>query len=187
MNISRVKELGGKTIDTLKNDGLKSLTIKGKNFIKFKIMSKYQKYDKCFKDILFINGCSLPHPQRYRVDHQIEQLESAGISCAKVDYDKVTLDLVRFFRGFVIYRCPITPTIEEFIKVAKENNKVTFYDIDDLVFDIKDTKTVKFLDTMSEDERNLYNDGVIRMGKTLKLCDYHFGNLFMVGNGDGEQ
>ena len=37
MNISRVKELGGKTIDTLKNDGLKSLTIKGKNFIKFKI------------------------------------------------------------------------------------------------------------------------------------------------------
>ena len=55
MNISRVKELGGKTIDTLKNDGLKSLTIKGKNFIKFKIMSKYQKYDKCFKDILFIN------------------------------------------------------------------------------------------------------------------------------------
>ena len=74
MNISRVKELGGKTIDTLKNDGLKSLTIKGKNFIKFKIMSKYQKYDKCFKDILFINGCSLPHPQRYRVDHQIEHL-----------------------------------------------------------------------------------------------------------------
>lgn len=172
MNLSRVKELGGKTIDTLKNDGLKSLAIKGKNFIKFKIMSKYQKYDKCFKDILFINGCSLPHPQRYRVDHQIEQLESAGISCAKVDYDKVTLDLVRFFRGFVIYRCPITPTIEEFIKIAKENNKVTFYDIDDLVFDIKDTKTVKFLDTMSEDERNLYNDGVIRMGKTLKLCDY---------------
>ena len=99
MNISRVKELGGKTIDTLKNDGLKSLTIKGKNFIKFKIMSKYQKYDKCFKDILFINGCSLPHPQRYRVDHQIEQLESAGISCAKVDYDKVYCDCGRVISG----------------------------------------------------------------------------------------
>ncbi len=172
MNLSRIKELSGKTINTLKNDGVKSFAIKGKNFIKFKIDSKHKKYNKCFKDILFINGCSLPHPQRYRVDHQIEQLESAGISCAKVDYDKVTLDLVRFFRGFVIYRCPITPTIKEFIKIAKENNKVTFYDIDDLVFDIKDTKSIKFLDTMSDDERSLYNDGVIRMGETLKLCDY---------------
>ena len=172
MGLSKIKELGNKTINTLKQDGVKTLLKKSKNFIKYKVSTRNQKYDKCFKDILFINGCTLPHPQRYRVDHQIEQLESSGISCAKIDYDKVTLDLVRYFRGFVIYRCPIIPTIEEFIKLAKENNKVTFYDIDDLVFDINDTKSIKFLDTMSKEERNLYNDGVIRMGKTLKLCDY---------------
>ena len=131
-----------------------------------------RKYDKCFKDILFINGCTLPHPQRYRVDHQIEQLESYGISCDKVDYDKLTLDKVKYFRGFVFYRCPILPVIEEFIKVAKENNKTCFYDIDDLVFDLEHTKMIKFLDTMSKEERDLYNDGVIRMGKTLDLCEY---------------
>ena len=172
MNKNRIIELKNKAITTIKNEGFSSFIKKGNNFIKYKRELKKQKYDKCFKDILFINGCSLPHPQRYRVDHQIEQLESVGISCAKIDYDKLSVDLVRYFRGFVIYRCPIIPTVEEFIKLAKENNKATFYDIDDLVFDLEHTKTIKFLDSMSTDERNLYNDGVERMGKTLKLCDY---------------
>ena len=172
MDSKRVKELAKKTTQTLKEEGVVSLTKKGYKFVSFRVGKINRKYDKCFKDILFINGCTLPHPQRYRVDHQIEQLESYGISCDKVDYDKLTLDKVKYFRGFVFYRCPILPVIEEFIKVAKENNKTSFYDIDDLVFDLEHTKMIKFLDTMSKEERDLYNDGVIRMGKTLDLCEY---------------
>lgn len=172
MNKYRLIELKNKGIETLKNEGVFSLVKKSNNFIKYKKQIKKQAYDKCFKDVLFINGCSLPHPQRYRVDHQIEQLESAGISCAKVDYERLNLNMVKNFRAFVIYRCPIIPIVEEFIKLARENNKTLFYDIDDLVFDIEHTKNIKFLDTMSANERNLYNDGVKRMGETLKLCDY---------------
>ena len=172
MDSQRVKELAKKTTQTLKEEGVVSLTKKGYKFVSFRVGKINRKYDKCFKDILFINGCTLPHPQRYRVDHQIEQLESYGISCDKVDYDKLTLDKVKYFRGFVFYRCPILPVIEEFIKAAKENNKTCFYDIDDLVFDLEHTKMIKFLDTMSKEERDLYNDGVIRMGKTLDLCEY---------------
>lgn len=172
MDSQRVKELVKKTKQTLQEEGVVALTKKGCRFITFRVGKVNRKYDKCFKDILFINGCTLPHPQRYRVDHQIEQLESYGISCDKVDYDKLTLDKIKYFRGFVFYRCPILPVIEEFIKVAKENNKTCFYDIDDLVFDLEQTKKIKFLDTMSKEERNLYNDGVIRMGKTLDLCEY---------------
>lgn len=172
MDSKRVKELAKKTTQTLKEEGVVSLTKKGYKFVSFRVGKINRKYDKCFKDILFINGCTLPHPQRYRVDHQIEQLESYGISCDKVDYDKLTLDKVKYFRGFVFYRCPILPVIEEFIKIAKENNKTCFYDIDDLVFDLEHTKMIKFLDTMSKEERELYNDGVIRMGKTLDLCEY---------------
>ena len=172
MDSKRVKELAKKTTQTLREEGVVSLTKKGYKFVSFRVGKINRKYDKCFKDILFINGCTLPHPQRYRVDHQIEQLESYGISCDKVDYDKLTLDKVKYFRGFVFYRCPILPVIEEFIKAAKENNKTCFYDIDDLVFDLEHTKMIKFLDTMSKEERDLYNDGVIRMGKTLDLCEY---------------
>lgn len=172
MNLKRIIELKNKSIITIRDEGLSSLIKKSNRFLRNRKQIKNQVYDKCFKDILFINGCSLPHPQRYRVDHQIEQLTAAGISCAKIDYDKVSVDLVRYFRAFVIYRCPITPTIEEFVKLAKENNKVLFYDIDDLVFDLEYTNSIKYLDTISDDERDLYNDGVKRMGATLKLCDY---------------
>ena len=172
MSSQRVKELVQKTHQTLKEEGVISLTKKSYKFISFRVGKINRKYDRCFKDILFINGCTLPHPERYRVTHQIEQLESYGISCDKIDYDKLTLDKVKYFRGFIFYRCPILPVIEEFIKIAKENNKICFYDIDDLVFDLEHTKMIKFLDTMSKDERDLYNDGVIRMGKTLDLCEY---------------
>ena len=172
MGINKLIELKNKSISTFKQEGFSSLIKKGKKYLKYRSQEKNQIYDKCFKDVLFINGCSLPHPQRYRVDHQIEQLISAGISCEKIDYDKVSVDLVRYFRAFIIYRCPIIPTIDEFIKLAKENNKVVFYDIDDLVFDLDQTKSIKFLDTLSKPERDLYDDGVRRMGETLKLCDY---------------
>ncbi len=172
MDKQRIKELAGKSKRTLKEEGITGLATKSAKFVYFKASATTRKYDKAFKDILFINGCSLPHPQRYRVTHQMEQLNSYGVSCDKVDYDKLDLDMVRFYRGFVFYRCPILPVIEEFIKVAKENNKTVFYDIDDLVFDLEHTKLIKFLDTMTKEERDLYDDGVKRMGKTLDLCEY---------------
>ncbi len=172
MNKRRIKELTTKTKQTIKDEGIKGLAKKSTNFISYRISGLNRKYDIGVKDILFINGCSLPHPQRYRVDHQIEQLEAYGISCDKIYYADLDLDRVRLYRGFVFYRCPILPVIEEFIKIAKDNNKTIFYDIDDLVFDLEHTKMIKFLDTMSKEERDLYNDGVIRMGKTLDLCEY---------------
>lgn len=169
--MSRIKELGHKAIKSLREEGPRTLAIKTKMFLTYHLRDKKRIKD-AYKDILFINGCDLPHPQRYRVDHQIEQLEAQGLTCDKVFYADLTLDLVKYYRGFVFYRCPILPVIEEFIKIAKENNKTTFYDIDDLVFDTKYTNKIKYLDEMTKDERNLYDDGVTRMGKTLKLCEY---------------
>lgn len=170
--MKKVKELTNKSKQTLNEEGLRGLIKKIFRYIKFKFKCKNKNQIQEFKDILFINGCCLPHPQRYRVDHQIEQLESCGISCDKVYYADLTLDLVKYYRGFIFYRCPILPVIEEFIKKAKENNKVTFYDIDDLVFDTKYTDEIDYVKKLVGAEKDLYNDGVIRMGKTLKLCEY---------------
>ena len=157
---------------TLHDEGIIELTKKTFRFVNKKIFPSKEDNKKQYKDVLFINGCSLPHPQRYRVDHQIEQLEAYGVTCSRVNYEQLNLDYLKYFSAFVIYRCPIIPMVEEFIKKAKENNKVVFYDIDDLVFDLNYTNQIKYLDTVSEEERNLYNDGVKRMGQTLKLCDY---------------
>ena len=163
-----IKYLMIKTKKTLKDEGIKSLSKKT-----FKYVTNGFKSDKpeC-KDILFINGCTLPHPSRYRVTHQREQLESNGITTDEVFYEHLSLEKEKYYKGFVFFRCPSTDVIKEFIKKAKYNNKTVFYDIDDLVFDKEYTKTIKYIDQMSKEEKELYYDGVRRMGETLDLCDY---------------
>ena len=167
--MSRIAELASKSINTIKIEGFKSFYIKVKFFIIGRIIKNHT---KTYKDILFINGCTLPHPQRYRVDHQIEQLEAAGFSCSRVNYDKIEKTDLKYYRGFVFFRCPITNEVREFIELAKSENKTVFFDIDDLVIDQKYTNTIKYLKTMSKEELDLYNDGVNRTKETLKMCDY---------------
>lgn len=130
------------------------------------------KSTNCYKDVLFINGCTLPHPTRYRIDHQIEQLLANGYTADFVFYENLTLEQEKYYKTFIFFRCPITDTIRDFIDLAKKQNKVIFYDIDDLVFDKEYTKTIKHLQSLNKDELNLYYDGVKRMQDTLKLCDY---------------
>lgn len=169
MDKGHIKYLSKKVKKTIKEDGVRKLVSKTTNYLRYNIGSSTR---LGYRDILFINGCTLPHPKRYRVDHQIEQLEAYGLSASFVDYDKLTLDEIKYYRGFVFFRCPVTETIEEFIKIAKEHNKAVFYDIDDLVIDQKYTDTIEHLKTMSKDEKAVYDDGVNRMRKTLELCDY---------------
>ena len=163
-----IKYLIGKTKDTIKSEGISSLAKKTKKYVFNGMKGEKQHY----KDVLFINGCTLPHPSRYRVNHQIEQLESNGLCCDQVFYEKLSLEKEKYYNCFVFFRCPITDTVKEFIEKAKINNKTVIYDIDDLVFDKEYTKTIKYLKTMSKEELDLYYDGVKRMGDTLKMCDF---------------
>ena len=109
-----IKYLMIKTKKTLKDEGIKSLSKKT-----FKYVTNGFKSDKpeC-KDILFINGCTLPHPSRYRVAHQREQLESNGITTDEVFYEHLSLEKEKYYKGFVFFRCPSTDVIKEFIKKA---------------------------------------------------------------------
>ena len=166
--MKKAKRLLKKSIDTIRIEGVRAFISKSKIYVKSRISSDKR---KAYRDILFINGCTLPHPQRYRVDHQIDQLQAAGFFCNGVGYENLDINDVKYYRGFVFFRCPITDKVREFIKAAKKANKTVFYDIDDLVIDQKYTDTIKYLKTMSKDELDLYNDGVNRMRETLQMCD----------------
>ena len=157
-----------KSINTIKEEGIKSFIQKGTNYIKLRTV----KEKDIFGDILIINGCTLPHPQRYRVDHQVEQLRASGLYTDRIDYEALTLDKLKYYRGFIFFRCPITPIVEEFITTAKKENKAVFFDIDDLVIDRKYTDTIEFVKNMSKEDKAIYDDGVERMNRTLQMCDY---------------
>ena len=165
-----IKYLLSKSKETLAEEGLSGLTKKIFRYATGKKNPVNNK--KCYKDVLFINGCTLPHPTRYRVDHQIEQLLANGYTADTIFYENLTLEHEKYYKTFIFFRCPITDTIKKFIEKAKSQNKVIFYDIDDLVFDKEYTKTIKHLKNLNKDELDLYYDGVKRMGDTLKLCDY---------------
>lgn len=75
------------------------------------------------------------------------------------------------FRIIIFYSCPITPTVIEAINLAKSLNKKVLFDIDDLVIDTKYTNLIPYAQNLSGTKISLYNDGVIRMRKTLKLCE----------------
>lgn len=160
----------GKARRTFANGGMVSVVKKTKNYIVFKVKTGLKKDE--MRDVLFVNGCTLSHPERYRVDHQAEQLEAQGLSVDKVPYVGLDPEKLKFYRAVVIFRCPITPEVTELIKKAHYYNKRVFYDIDDLVIDKKYTDKIEYVRQMNKEERTQYDDGVVRMGETMKLCDY---------------
>lgn len=129
---------------------------------------------RVIRDVLYINGCdnlNLPHPYRYRVLHQIEQLNAGNLDCFEVYYLNFEPFIVLDFRIIIFYRCPITPTVLEAINLAKSLNKKVLFDIDDLVIDTKYTNLIPYVQNLSGNKISIYNNGVIRMRKTLKLCE----------------
>lgn len=169
MKTAKIKHYMHKTTQVLKEEGFKSFTTRTKNFVKFNVLTRSK---PTYNDILFINGCTLPHPTRYRVVHQIEQLASYGLSATCIDSSQLKEEYFKYYRGFVFYRCPVTDEVRKFIKLAKEYNKTVFFDIDDLVIDQKYTDTIDFVSKMSKEDKAFYDDGVNRTRETLSLCDY---------------
>jgi len=108
------------------------------------------------KDVLFINGCDpelVPHPFRYRVLHQMEQLNANFIESDNYFYLNFEPYIVRNYRVIIIFRCPWTQNVGEAIKQAKRLNKKILYDIDDLVFDTKYTNVIPYVKSLSAKEK----------------------------------
>lgn len=173
--MSRINELKTNALYTLREEGPAYLSDRVKVHIKSAISRRTKNVDPLdiCTDVLFINGCaySVPHPIRYRVDHQIEQLHASGVSARKVDEWNLTNDYVRTAHLFVIFRCPFNERVGEFIKLAKSLNKTVLFDIDDLVIDRKYTDAIPYLDCLSPEDRAGYDAGVDAMHKTMMLCD----------------
>ena len=124
-------------------------------------------------DVLFVNGCDpniLPHPYRYRVLHQIEQLNAGFLDSYEIYYLNLNPLFISDFRVIIFYRCPWADNIDKAISLANTLNKKVLFDIDDLVIDTKYTDLVPYIQTISPSQKLLYDEGVFRMRKTLEHC-----------------
>ena len=168
-----MRELIGKVTSTLKSEGIVALNKKAFSYVQTRRIERQVREEQVFRDVLFIDGCgsTVPHPARYRITHQREQLAYYDISSNEVFYQHLSIEMVRLYRTFVFFRCPYNDKVGEFIQLAKKLNKTVLFDIDDLVIDTKYTDLIPYLDTMNMQERKQYDDNVRAMGKTLKNCD----------------
>ena len=164
-------EMIGKGLHTLRRDGLRMFVLKTGQFVKHRLIKEIEHKPVEFVDVLFVNGCPLPHPYRYRVQHQREQLLACGLSTAEVYMDDLQPELLHRCRTVLLYRCPITPALREFIERAKFFRKSVLYDLDDLVIDTKYTDTIPYVRQMAPKDKALYDDGVHRYHDTMVLCD----------------
>lgn len=134
---------------------------------------EYSRPERVIHDVLFVNGCPpeiLPHPYRYRVQHQIEQLRAAGYSVAEIGAENCSAESIQEGNVIVFYRCPYSGNIGDAIRMARTLNKQVLFDIDDLVIDTAYTDTIPFVQSMSREERARYDEGVQRYGTTLRMC-----------------
>ena len=153
-----------------------NIIIKTYNIDESKVKLSMRKFGKkrIIADVLFINGCKdtkLPHPYRYRILHQIEQLNAANFDCFELYYLNLNPLIALDFHIIIFFRCPWTELVDKTINLAKSLNKIVLFDIDDLVIDTKYTNIIPYIKNLSLYEKLLYDDGVNRMGKTLKLCE----------------
>lgn len=80
----------------------------------------------------------LPQCFRYRMEQKIEQLKFAGYEAESVlwnDY-AAALNLINFYDLIIFYRVPAFPGILKLIAYARSLGKITFYELDDLIFEI---------------------------------------------------
>ncbi len=90
------------------------------------------------RSVALVADLSLPQCRFYRVDQKSEQLKSAGL---KVQIFDQACDLdgfagsLRFIDAVIFYRVAATPAVVSAIEAARTAGIVTFYEIDDLVFD----------------------------------------------------
>lgn len=172
MNIIRkLRKIMFKSGRIISENGFKQFFKISISYLKRKMLKK-KSTNNISLDILFVNGTTLPHPERYRVDHQIEQLSSNGLTANKIYYEDLTLDMIKYYRGFVFFRVPITPEIDNFIDLAKKRNKTCFFDIDDLVIDTSYTNNISYVSKMPSSEKKQYDDGVLRTKQTLSKCEF---------------
>lgn len=125
---------------------------------------------KFHKFALIMSGCP-GDAFRYRCEHQAEQLRFLGLTVDTAYFDQIDYQMaLECYECYWLHRVPHTDAVEYFVRSAQEMGKPVIFDTDDLIFDEEKISYIRALKWMSQDEIDLYYDGVRRYHRTLSLC-----------------
>jgi glycosyltransferase involved in cell wall biosynthesis len=133
------------------------------------------------KRIAMVANMDLKQCSLYRIEQKIEQLAHEGLAVTVFDWMK-EVDLfqqrITHFDAVIFYRVAGLPAITRAIVAAHNAGLVTFYEVDDLIFEPQSYPEAydSFEGTVSLDEYVGLVIAVPAFMHALKLCDYAIGS-----------
>ena len=131
---------------------------------------------KFIKRVAIVAHYPLPQCKFYRIDQKAEQLRAAGFEVETFDLaDGVDtfLTVAERFEAVIFFRVPALPDVIASISKAAELGLVTFYDIDDLIFDADYPGSFdSYAGRISYEEYLGLALAVPLFEQAIRLCDY---------------
>jgi O-antigen biosynthesis protein len=149
--------------------------------------------------VLIIAELSISQCRRYRVEQKSAALEQLGIASQVASWTDplVCLNALQTSSMVIFYRTPATPDVVHLHEEAKRLGLTTFFDIDDLVFDLEEYAHNKNIKSLPASERQSLLAGGELYRDMLSLTDhaiastkviaqymrkYNKGQIFLVEN-----
>lgn len=124
-------------------------------------------------DVLFITG-GIGDSAMYRCHHAAEELRYHGFKCAVAVQDNPFLiSYADKFKVFVFHRVLYSPKVAKLINNIKKQNKEIIFEIDDLTFDPRYIKDMKYYRNAGSEERRIFEKGMgieILTDSYIKTC-----------------
>jgi O-antigen biosynthesis protein len=124
--------------------------------------------------VLIIAELSISQCRRYRVEQKSAALERLGVASQVVSWnDPLTcLNAMQISSMVIFYRTPATADVVHLHEEAKRLGLTTFFDIDDLVFDLEEYALNKNVQSLSKSERESLLAGGALYRDMLSLTDH---------------
>jgi len=125
--------------------------------------------------VLIIGDYHVEQCVRYRIDQKVEQLKSQNIKVETISWTEVDAheDKIPFYDVVIFYRVPSFVNILKTVAKVNASNKVSIYEIDDLLFDpIYPDDIRSYGGSIDLDVYNSLIMGMAKMNSIAKLCRY---------------
>jgi glycosyltransferase involved in cell wall biosynthesis len=129
--------------------------------------------ERLVQRVLLIAELSLPQCLKYRVMQKRQMIESLGVECTVVNWSD-TVSARSFLQTHTVaifYRVPGYPSVLETIRIARELGVPTFWEVDDLIFDLKHYKDNSNLANLDRKTAESILKGVPLYRRAMLECD----------------
>ncbi|WP_313463241.1 glycosyltransferase [Pseudomonas nitroreducens] len=124
-------------------------------------------------EVLLISEVSIPQCLKYRVVQKMHMIRSLGYNCRYLDWrdHHACLNALQTCSMVIFYRVPAFPDVLLLIEEAKRLKALSFWEVDDLIFDPEKYRKNSNLNSLNEETIRSLMDGVTLYRQAMLACD----------------